>query len=394
VTAPQVLVLNAGSSSLKCALIEPQSGRVLASGLAERLETDGASLELRLGSERQHWDLPGLDHGDALRRALERLDTTHVVAVGHRVVHGGEAFHASTRVDAGVLEQIEALKSLAPLHNPANALGIREASRLLPELPQVAVFDTAFHHSMSPEAYLYGLPYELYEQHALRRYGFHGTSHGFVAEGAALRLGRPLGELQLVTAHLGNGCSTCAIRHGKSVDTSMGLTPLEGLMMGTRSGDVDPSVFEFLAEHTGSSIEQTTELLTRKSGLLGVSGVSNDMRSVLESEAQGHARARLAVALFCRRLAKSILGMCAGLGELDALVFTGGIGEHAARVRELTLERLGLLGFVVDPALNAEHGASTSGRITAAGSKIPALVVPTNEELVIAREAVACLGSP
>jgi acetate kinase len=237
------------------------------------------------------------------------------------------------------------------------------------------------------------LPYELYERHALRRYGFHGTSHGFVARGAADRLGRPLDTLQLVTAHLGNGSSTCAIRHGKSVDTSMGLTPLEGLMMGTRSGDVDPSVFEFLADHTGSTMEQTTDLLSRKSGLLGVSGVSNDMRSVLQSEERGHERARLAVALFCRRLAKSILAMCAGLDQLDALVFTGGIGENAARVRTLTLERLALLGFLVDPALNAEHGTRSAGRITAMESKIPALVVPTNEELVIAREALACLNT-
>jgi acetate kinase len=392
VTAPQVLVFNAGSSSLKCALIEPESGRVLASGLAERLKTDAARLELVLGGERQRWELPGLEHGDALRRALERLDTTQVVAVGHRVVHGGEAFYSSTRIDAEVLAQIEALESLAPLHNPANALGIREASRLLPQLPQVAVFDTAFHHSMAPEAYLYAVPYELYEQHALRRYGFHGTSHRFVAEGAAQRLGRPLDTLELVTAHLGNGCSTCAIRHGQSVDTSMGLTPLEGLMMGTRSGDVDPNLFTFLAEHTGSTLAQTTELLNGKSGLLGVSGVSNDMRSVLESEAQGNERARLAVALFCRRLAKTILAMGAGLGRLDALVFTGGIGENAARVRQLTLERLALLGFVVDPALNAEHGKAAAGRITTPESRTPAFVVPTNEELVIAREALACLS--
>jgi acetate kinase len=394
VTAPRVLVFNAGSSSLKCALIEPESGRVLASALAERLKTDAARLELVLGGDRQHWELPGLDHGEALRRALDRLDTAHLVAVGHRVVHGGEAFYASTRIDPRVLAQIEELKSLAPLHNPANALGIREATRLLPALPQVAVFDTAFHHSMAAEAYLYAVPYELYEQHGLRRYGFHGTSHRFVAEGAAERLGRPLDTLQLVTAHLGNGCSTCAIRHGKSVDTSMGLTPLEGLVMGTRSGDVDPNLFAFMAEQTGSTLEQTSELLNMKSGLLGVSGVSNDMRSVLESEAQGNERARLAVALFCRRLAKAILAMGAGLGQLDALVFTGGIGENAARVRELTLERLALLGFVLDRALNGEHGRAAAGRITAAESKVPAFVVPTNEELVIAREALACLSAP
>jgi acetate kinase len=387
----QVLVFNAGSSSLKCARVEPESGRLLDSVLAERLGTPGAQLELVRAGDRQRWDLPGLDHEAALRSALERIDSTRVVAVGHRVVHGGEAFVGSARIDARGLAAIEALRSLAPLHNPANVLGIREGLRLLPGLPQVAVFDTAFHQTMPPEAYLYAVPYALYEQHSVRRYGFHGSSHAFVAASAAERLGRPLASLELVTAHLGNGCSACAVKHGKSVDTTMGLTPLEGLVMGTRSGDVDANLFLFLAEHTGATLEETTTLLNSESGLLGLSGVSNDMRNLLELEAQGHERARLAVLVFTYRLAKAVLGLCAGLGRLDALVFTGGIGEHAARVRELTLGRLGVLGFELCQALNAKHGEGAGGRITRPGSRVPALVVPTNEELIIAREALRCI---
>lgn len=388
---PQVLVFNAGSSSLKCARLEPSSGRVLDSALAEQLGTPGARLTLKRADERQAWDLPGLDHGAALRHVLERIDTRESCAVGHRVVHGGEAFVRSVIVDAQALRTIEEMRALAPLHNPANALAIREAMRLLPELPQVAVFDTAFHQTMPPQAYLYALPYALYERHALRRYGFHGSSHRYVAALAAERLGQPLESLELVTAHLGNGCSACAIRHGKSVDTTMGLTPLEGLVMGTRSGDVDPNVFTFLRDQTGSTLEQTARLLNHESGLLGLSGVSNDMRRLLELEAEGHERARLAVLVFCQRLARGILGLCASLGRLDALVFTGGIGENAARVRELTLERLGLLGAEVDRALNAEHGASAQGRITASSSRLPAYVVATNEELIIARETLRCV---
>jgi acetate kinase len=390
---PQVLVFNAGSSSFKCARIEPGSGLVLDAALAERLGTIAAGLTLRQQTgERHSWELPELDHGAALRQVLDRIDTSALVAVGHRVVHGGEAFVGSALIDARALRAIEDMQSLAPLHNPANALGIREAMRLLPGLPQVAVFDTAFHQTMPPEAYLYAVPYDLYERYALRRYGFHGSSHRYVAALAAERLGRSLADLQLVTAHLGNGCSACAIRHGKSVDTTMGLTPLEGLVMGTRSGDVDPNLFTFLRDHTGSTLDQTAWLLNHDSGLLGLSGVSNDMRRLLELEAQGHERARLAVLVFCQRLAKGILGLCAGLGSLDALVFTGGIGENAARVRELTLERLAVLGAEVDSALNAGHGAGAGGRITAPTSRLPAFVVPTNEELIIARETLSCIG--
>lgn len=389
---PQILVFNSGSSSFKCARIEPRTGTVLDSALAERLNSPAARLDLKSGGERRRSELAGLDHGGALRHVLEHIDTSAVIAVGHRVVHGGEHFVQSTLIDDDVLAKIESMASLAPLHNPANALGIREARRLLPALPQVAVFDTAFHQTMPEQAYVYALPYELYQQHSLRRYGFHGSSHRFVAAGAAERLGQPLESLQLVTAHLGNGCSACAVKQGRSVDTTMGLTPLEGLVMGTRSGDVDANVFTFLREHAGYDLERTSRLLNSESGLLGLSGVSNDMRSLLELEAQGHARAALAVSVFCYRLARSVLALCAGLERLDALVFTGGIGENAARVRELTLEHLGLLGVRVDRALNAEHGASASGRITEPSSRVPALVVPTNEELIIARETLSCIG--
>lgn len=273
---------------------------------------------------------------------------------------------------------------LAPLHNPANLAGIAAARSRFVDVVHVAVFDTAFHQTLPATAYLYAIPYELYEQLRVRRYGFHGSSHRYVAREAAHRLGKPLEELELVTAHLGNGASTCAIRRGQSVDTSMGLTPLEGLVMGTRSGDVDPNLHQFLAERMGLSLTEVSQLLNHKSGLLGLSGVSNDMRTLLNST---EPRARLAVEVFCYRLAKSILSMCASLSKVDALVFTGGIGEHAVQVRETTLGHLRVLGAEVDAVNNHNHGALQAGRITTPESRLHALVVPTNEELVIAREA-------
>ena len=384
-----VLVINCGSSSLKFAVIEPESGHVLHHGLAERLGTAEADLVVDDAASEA---LPkNADHGVALDGVLERVKSEHLVAVGHRVVHGGERFSESVRLDDAVVTQIEACTPLAPLHNPANLLGIREARARFPQLPQVAVFDTAFHHRLPARAFQYAVPYEWYERYGLRRYGFHGTSHGFVAEQAATRLGRPLSELMLVTAHLGNGCSACAISGGQSVDTTMGLTPLEGLVMGTRSGDVDPNLHDFLAKQSGLDLSHITEILNKKSGLLGLSGESNDMRALLEARAHGHARAALAVDVFCHRLAKAILGLCASLPRLDALVFTGGIGEHAAPIRAQTLEQLGLLRAQVDPALNDQHGKSRQGRITTEQSGLLALVIPTNEELVIAREAARFL---
>jgi acetate kinase len=367
-----VLVINSGSSSLKTALIEVESGRVVRQALAERL-----------GPER--------GHAEALREVLDHLGDLRPAAVGHRVVHGGETFSASVVLDDQTIDGIRACKDLAPLHNPANLLGIEIARREFPRLAHVAVFDTAFHQTLPRKAFMYAIPHELYERHRVRRYGFHGTSHAFVAGETARRLGRPLVDLQMVTAHLGNGCSACAIKGGRSVDTTMGFTPLEGLVMGSRSGDVDPNLHAFLAEHTGRSLAEITDLFNRRSGLLGVSGTSNDMRTLLAARDRGDQRAALAIDVFCYRLAKGVLGLCAALDRVDALVFTGGIGEHAPAIRAQTLAQLGVLGPVLDPARNAVHGAGSDGRITTDGSPLPALVVPTNEELVIARETARLL---
>lgn len=367
---PFVLVINCGSSSIKLALVEPSSGECPWQALAERLGTAEARLVLKPSGEASRTlELKGADHEAALEAALGALPALPIAAVGHRVVHGGEAFAQSSLLTDDAIHTIESCSDLAPLHNPANLAGIRAMLRRRPDLKQVAVFDTAFHQTMPPHAYLYALPYELYTQRRIRRYGFHGTSHVYVAERAAELLGRPLEQLNLITAHLGNGASATAIRAGRSVDTTMGLTPLEGLVMGTRSGDVDPGLHEYLIEHAGMTIEQVGELLNKRSGLLGVSGESNDMRNLLELEAKGHARAQLAIEIFCYRLAKGVLALCAALPSLDAIVFTGGIGENAGSVRERTLRSLAVLGDV---------------RV---------LVVPTNEELMIAREAVRIVQS-
>jgi len=383
-TSGAILVLNSGSSSLKFAVLEPRSGQVIAHGIAERL--GAAQPSFQFGSQPKRPLAEGAAHAEALSALLGELSGISLVAIGHRVVHGGEAFSDSVVLDDAVLKQIRACSELAPLHNPANVLGIEAARRAFAELPQVAVFDTAFHQTLPRAAYLYAIPYEYYEQQKVRRYGFHGTSHHYVAGVAASILGKPLESLDLVTAHLGNGASVCAIANGRSVDTSMGFTPLEGVVMGTRSGDVDPNLHEFLAKHCQLDIQQITEMLNKKSGLLGLSGASNDMRTLLALRAQDNDRARLAIEVFCYRLAKAILGLCAGLSRVDALVFTGGIGEHAAEVRAQTLGHLRVLGARVDDQLNRTHGAEQHGRITSEVSALLSLVVPTNEELVIARE--------
>jgi acetate kinase len=379
------LVINCGSSSLKFALIDAATGVVSKQGLAERLNTEGARLLIPGERERSLADKP--THAGALEVALTALDGYHIEAVGHRVVHGAESFSDSVAIDEHVLGRIRACSALAPLHNPANLIGIEAARRAFPNAVHVAVFDTAFHQTLPPKAFLYAIPYELYEKHQVRRYGFHGTSHRFVAEEAAQRLNAPLGETQLVTAHLGNGCSACAVRGGLSVDTTMGLTPLEGLVMGTRSGDVDPNLHQFLAERTGMTLDEITELLNKQSGLLGLSGTSNDLRTLLATQGPDSARATLAIDVFCYRLAKAILGLCAALDRVDALVFTGGIGEHSALIRAQTIAQLAVLRPELDIAANLANGASTAGRITTERSKLTCLVVPTNEEWVIAREA-------
>jgi acetate kinase len=387
-----ILVINCGSSSIKLALLEPESGATLWHAVGERLGANDARLVVNAKDQPSRTiPLANAGHEAALDAALKELPQLRVAAVGHRVVHGGEAFTESTILDDRTIEAIEACSDLAPLHNPANLIGIRAAMKRLPDLGQVAVFDTAFHHSLPPHAYTYAVPYELYEKYKVRKYGFHGTSHAYVSERAAELLGRPLASLNLVTAHLGNGASAAAIRGGKSVDTTMGLTPLEGLVMGTRSGDVDPDLPQFLVEHAGMTLEQVTTMLNKQSGLLGLSGASNDMRNLLQLEAAGNPRAKLAIDVFCYRLAKGVLALCAALPSLDALVFTGGIGENAAPVRSRAVQSLAILGLRLDPDRNQRHGRDSAGLVSDASSRISVMVVPTNEELVIAREAVRLL---
>lgn len=386
-----VLVLNCGSSSVKFGVLEPRSGTVRAVGVAERMGGPQASLHGRMGDQPLERPLGEANAHRAIEAIVDALNQAHllddVFAVGHRVVHGGETFRQPTRIDEAVLEKVRALSPLAPLHNPVNLTGIEGARAALPDRPQVAVFDTAFHQSMPAEAFLYALPRELYAQHGIRRYGFHGTSHEWVSRKAAERLGRP--DVGLVTAHLGNGCSAAAIWNSTSVATTMGLTPLEGLVMGTRSGDVDPGMLPLLARITGRDLDGLIDLLNRESGLLGLSGRSNDMRTLLEARDRSDAAAAQAIDVFCHRLARAVGGLATALPRFDALVFTGGIGEHAAPIRAETLARLEVFGFEVDTETNANHGGP-DGRITTSGSRT-ALVIPTDEERMIALHVVQLL---
>ncbi|PTA67597.1 acetate kinase [Deinococcus arcticus] len=389
------LVLNCGSSSVKFALLNLDDDRVGLTGLAERLGSAGASARLDMEGERRTADLRGGSYAEAfavLAGALDELGVrTQVGAVGHRVVHGGERFHAPVRLTDEVLGEIRACVPLAPLHNPANIAGIEAAQAAFPDAAHVAVFDTAFHQTMPEVAYRYPVPGDWYRQHGVRRYGFHGTSHAYVAARAAQDLGRPLAELNLVTAHLGNGCSVCAVQGGRSVDTSMGLTPLEGLVMGTRSGDVDPGLHDYIARQAGLSLSEVTSALNKESGLLGLSGLSNDMRELEEAAGRGHAGARLALDVFVYRLAKQMAGMAVALGRVDALVFTGGIGENSAAVRGAVLARLGVLGAAVDDEANRAAVRGQAGRISAPGA-LAALVVNTDEERMIAEQTRALLA--
>jgi acetate kinase len=391
----QVLVLNSGSSSVKFALVDPASGQRRVDGVAERVGTPEASLLVRRYAEEPVTEpLPDGSYHAVIARILDLLaDAGHdVIGAGHRVVHGGERFTVSVLVDDEVIEAIRSFVPLAPLHNPANLAGIEAVRAARPGLPQAAVFDTAFHQTMPPRAFRYAVPQDWYTTHLVRRFGFHGTSHRYVSGRAAVLLQRPLEELRLVTAHLGNGCSAAAIRDGVSVDTTMGLTPLEGLVMGTRSGDVDPGVFGYLAAQTGMSAAELTDALNTRSGLLGLSGASNDMRTIEAAAAAGDDRAQLAIDVFAHRLAKAIAGLVTSLDRLDALVFTAGIGENSALVRRLVLGRLGFLGLTEDAAANAAHGLATSARITAPGP-VQALVVPTDEELMIARDTAGLIAA-
>jgi acetate kinase len=391
-----VLVLNSGSATVKFALIDPGSGRRVLGGQAERVGTAEAALHVqREGGEPVAEPLTDGSYQAVIAKILGDLPESGagpgLVGAGHRVVHGGARFAASVLVDDEVIAAIREFSPLAPLHNPANLTGIEAVRAARPDLPQVAVFDTAFHQTMPPRAFRYAVPEEWFTRYGVRRYGFHGTSHRFVSERAAALLGRSLGELRLVTAHLGNGCSLAAVRDGVSVDTTMGLTTLEGLVMGTRSGDVDPGVFGYLAGQAGLTVDQLTDALNTASGLQGLSGVGNDMRAVESAAAGGHERARLALDVFVHRLAKAVAGMVVGLERLDALVFTGGIGENSAEVRRRVLARLAFLGLAEDPEANAGHGRATGGRISPDGPVL-ALVVPTDEELMIARDTARLIA--
>lgn len=385
------LVINCGSSSLKIAVFDASLAR-LGSGQAERLGSEEVFAQLN-GAPVQV--SPKASHGQALCCLVEGLRQQNVLAkaptvIGHRVVHGGETFRQAALIDAEVAKAIADCAGLAPLHNPVNQLGIEAAEALFSTSPQVAVFDTAFHQSLPERAYLYALPMRFYEQWGVRRYGFHGTSHSYMASRSAEILGKALEETSIISAHLGNGCSISAIARGQSVDTSMGLTPLEGLVMGTRSGDVDPGLFDFL-KGKGLSADDVHRTLNNESGLLGISGVTNDMRSLTELADEGHRRATLALEVFCFRLAKYVAAMSVSLSELDALVFTGGIGENSARVRTQTVSHLGLLGFGIDEEKNRRGGDDT-GAIHSNGSRFPILVIPTDEERVIAKEALSIAG--
>jgi acetate kinase len=389
-----VLVVNCGSSSIKYQLLAAPSERRLAVGLLERIGEAGARLrheappaaaEEREVAARDH--RAGFDHiGAALSRHGAEA---RVVAIGHRVVHGGERFCEPARIDAAVCAAIRELAVLAPLHNPANLVGIEACRAAFPGVPQVAVFDTTFHQTLPPRAFRYAIPEDWYRRHGVRRYGFHGSSHRYVAARAAEALGRPLDGLRLITLHLGNGASAAAVAHGRCIDTSMGMTPLAGLVMGTRSGDLDPAVPLFLQRSAGLAPEAIDERLNEASGLRGLCG-SGDMREVLARESDGDERARLALDVYVYRLRQCIGAYFAVLGGLDALVFTGGVGENAARVRALACAGLEGLGIVLDPARNADASGPLA-EIGRAGAPVRALVVRTDEELQIARETLAAL---
>ncbi len=394
-----VLVLNCGSSSVKFALVDPGEGERLLTGLAERVGTQNASVAVAYPDGKRELDPPKPgDHHSVLRAVLDevsgwaRTQGVDIVAVGHRIVHGGESFASSVILDDAAMAAVRECIALAPLHNPANVAGVEAAQALLPDVPHVGVFDTAFHQTMPSVAYRYAIPTPWYEELGVRRYGFHGTSHLYVAEQAARMLGREPDDpsLRLVTAHLGNGCSLTAIRGGRSVDTSMGLTPLEGVVMGTRSGDLDPGILAYVCARRGVDVAAVTDDLNKRSGLLGLSGVSNDMRELGAAADAGDENAVLALDIFVYRLAKYIGALAVSLGGFDALVFTGGIGENDDVVRRRVIGMLGFLGLRLDAEANDACIRGRGGFITEQpGSGPVALVVPTDEEFVIARDAAA-----
>ena len=394
-----VLVINCGSSSLKYQLIDSESEQVLAKGLCERIGIDGKLTYQKTGCDKEITEAPMPTHKEAIRMVLDALvnektgaikSLDEVGAVGHRVVHGGEKFSSSAVITDEMIKAVESCNDLAPLHNPANLIGINACKELMPNVPMVGVFDTAFHQTMPEKAYLYGLPYEYYKKYGVRRYGFHGTSHSFVSKRLAQFLGLDLNNSKLIVAHLGNGASISAVQNGKSVDTSMGLTPLEGLIMGTRSGDIDPAIIEYIAGKEDMSLGEVMTVLNKKSGVLGISGVSSDFRDLEDGMNKGDKRCKAAIDIFCYHVAKYIGAYTAAMNGVDAIAFTAGIGENAPLVRKEVVSYLGYLGVALDEEANGKRGKEMV--ISTPDSKVKVCVIPTNEELAIARETVALVG--
>ena len=398
----KVLVINCGSSSLKYQLINSDSGEVYAKGLCERIGIEGSAIEYKKGDgEKTITKIEMKDHNDAVDQVIKKLtdkengvvsSLSEIDAVGHRLVHGGEKFSASVRITEDVIKAVEECNDLAPLHNPANIIGVRACEQEMPGVPQVGVFDTAFHQTMEPKAYLYGIPYEYYKKYKVRRYGFHGTSHDFVSKRAAEILKKDISELKIIVCHLGNGASISAVKYGKSVDTSMGLTPLEGLIMGTRSGDVDPSVITFIMQKENLSAAEVLDILNKKSGVLGLSdGFSSDFRDLAEAADNGNKAADTALDAYALRVAKYIGAYTAEMNGVDAIVFTAGAGENNGEVRRRVAAYLGYLGTSFDEEKNKLRGQEFF--LSRPEDKVQLMVVPTDEELMIARETVEVLSN-
>lgn len=393
----KILVINCGSSSLKYQLIDMETEELMAKGLVERIGIEGSRIKHEtIGKEKKTIETPMQDHKRALELVMESLTNEEygaiksldeIDAVGHRVVHGGEDFAQSVIIDEKVLKGIEDNVEIAPLHNPPNIMGIKACQRLLPNVKQVAVFDTAFHQTMPAESYIYALPYEYYEKYKIRRFGFHGTSHKYITNRAAEMLGKDVNEVNLITCHLGNGSSICAVKNGKSIDTSMGFTPLEGLAMGTRCGDLDPAILPFLMEKENLSTDEINTLINKKSGVLGISGVSSDFRDIEAARDEGNKRAKLALDIFEKRVRGYIGSYMTELDHVDAIVFTAGVGENSIEMRESIVNGLKSLGLKIDTERNNVRGEDKL--ISADDSSIKIFVIPTNEELMIARDTKA-----
>jgi len=396
----KVLVINCGSSSLKYQFIDMADEQVLAKGLCERIGMERSYAKQARGDEEPTtFEVDIGDHSEAITQVIKMLtntvygvisDVREITAVGHRVVHGAEQFSDSTVIDDSVLNGIKDCIELAPLHNPPNIIGIEACQKLLPGIPNVAVFDTAFHQTMPPKAYLYALPYEYYEKHRIRKYGFHGTSHKYVASRVAKHIGRPLNELKIVTCHLGNGASICAVDGGKSVETSMGYTPLDGLMMGTRCGTIDPAIVTWLMEREGLGPQDINDIMNKKSGMVGITGLSSDFRDVTAAMLNGDKRAILGIEMFTYQVRKYIGQYAAAMGGIDALVFTAGVGENVQHVRMSIVKGLEFLGIEVDPEKNEVRAKDTD--ISAPGARVRTYIIATNEELAIARDTARLLS--